>query len=119
MAFVFSLTGEEKSVTMQKWSDLCRERRREGSAAWSGQGSSCWKTTGNTSGFLLKRPAPRIECPVCGTGPCNIANPDRARTKRPKGNKNDARIGDLAIGRYRIDLPIAHLKCVEIRKILK
>jgi hypothetical protein len=51
----------------------------------------------------------RNECPVCGTWPCKIANPDRAQ---------EARIGDLAIGRYRIDLPLSRLKCVQTPKIL-
>ena len=49
-------------------------------------------------------PRPRKSGAIRGT--CNIVNPDHASKKRPKGNKNDARIGDLAIGRYRIDLPM-------------
>ena len=64
-----------------------------------------------TGGVLkaLERPAPKDECPACGTRPCKIANPDRGQ---------EARIGELAIGRYRIGLPLSHLKCAQTRKIL-
>jgi|ERR1051326_5790020 hypothetical protein len=72
------------------------------------------------------------ECPVCGARP---STPDRARAARSGGlatsstqtarvrkhqkcKKKDAWIGDLAIGRHRIDLPLSRLKCVRTAEIL-
>jgi hypothetical protein len=58
-----------------------------------------------------KRPAPRMSVQLVVLGLVRSSNPDRASKKRQKCTKKDARIGDLAIGRYRIDLPLARWKC--------